>query len=256
MQWLAETSSAMNPEASDRLHVARTVPTCSTPRYADPTLEIQGIGRRVRALTAILAVVGSAIAATAGCSRTGLDPADFEAFAVTPTDAGLDVAVEPEPEAGPDAEPEAGDDASSHCVPAPEECNGKDDDCNGHVDDGIASIPCPGGGARYCVAGRMSACPERCEVCVPGSERVCFLSYCQYWAIQTCTADGRSFGVCREHAVPSECEASISTTSTVKLEQCCLDHGYCCLDVNDLDHDGDRKEMIGNCAAVTCDGAQ
>jgi hypothetical protein len=225
------------------------VPTCSDPRYADPTRKIQGI--------AALAVIGlaAALGATPGCARTGLDATDVEAFAVTPDDAGID-AVEPEPEAGPDAELEAGTDASGHCVPAPEQCNGRDDDCNGDTDDGIPAIPCPGGGERYCVAGRMSACPERCELCVPGSERICFLSYCEFWAVQTCTADGRSFGICREHGVPPECKP-FAKANSVKLEQCCIDNGYCCLDENDLDRDGNRREMLGNCTGVVCtDGAR
>src|SRR5262249_42252651 len=126
-----------------------------------------------------------------------------------------------------------------NCVPHDETCNGIDDDCNGEVDDGIAPIPCPGGGERYCVAGRFSECPTRCETCIPGSERVCFLSYCTYWAAQTCTADGRSWGVCRERHVPSECSGvATKNKDSPELEQCCIDKGYCCRDEYDLNHDG------------------
>lgn len=140
-----------------------------------------------------------------------------------------------------------------NCVPHDETCNGKDDDCNGQVDDGIAPVPCPGGGERYCVAGRMSACPTRCETCVPGSERVCFLSYCTYWAAQVCAADGRSFGVCRERSVPSECRSVAEQhKDSPELEQCCIDNGYCCRDEYDLDNDGNRSEMLGQCDDVSC----
>ena len=53
------------------------------------------------------------------------------------------------------------------CEPSEEICNGRDDDCDGRVDE-VPPVPCPGGGERYCVAGRMSQCPRRCDVCIPG----------------------------------------------------------------------------------------
>jgi hypothetical protein len=31
-----------------------------------------------------------------------------------------------------------------------------------------------------------------------------------------------------------------------------VDQGYCCVDVEDLDRDGDRREMLGRCDEVTC----
>lgn len=253
MQELVEPSSAPNPGKRSPNREARTVPTCAAPRYADPTREIQGIGAGARALRR--AAVSASLALFAvGCSRTGLDAMDAEPATATPIDGALDAPPEPQPEAGPDAAPGAGGDAGSRCVPRPEQCNGKDDDCNGLVDDGIAPIPCAGGGERYCIAGRMSACPQPCELCVPGSERVCFLSYCQYWAVQTCSSDGRSFGICREHVVPPECSAYATPDGTARLEQCCIDHGYCCLDESDLDHDGNRTEMLGSCSSVSCTG--
>jgi hypothetical protein len=143
---------------------------------------------------------------------------------------------------------------SPHCTPSTETCNGKDDDCNDRVDDGIPPVPCSGGGQQYCVAGRLSACPSRCDACVPGSERVCFHSYCTFWAVQACTADGKSFGICRETRVPSECaDVSDRYHESPQLEQCCIDKGYCCHDEFDLDHDGNRSEMLGSCDEVSCD---
>jgi hypothetical protein len=121
------------------------------------------------------------------------------------------------------------------------------------VDDDIVPVPCAGGGAQYCVAGRFSACPTRCEACVPGSERVCFKSYCTFWAVEKCAADGRSFSACRERLVPDEChDIALKYKDSVELEQCCLDHGYCCRDDHDLDHDGQIGEMIGRCEEVSC----
>ncbi len=191
-----------------------------------------------------------------GCSRTGLDANGFE----RPDEEGVDV------RAVADAEPMARSDAAldswvgieassdSRCVPAPETCNGRDDDCNGETDDGIAPVPCPNGGYRYCVGGRASACPTRCELCVPGSQRVCFISYCLYWGVQTCASDGRSFGPCREQRPPAECDATARAHgASPELEQCCIDHGYCCLDAYDLDGDGNRGDLVGSCGGVACE---
>jgi hypothetical protein len=139
------------------------------------------------------------------------------------------------------------------CQPQPETCNGRDDDCDGKVDEDLPPIPCPNGGNRYCVAGRLSECPRVCEVCRPGSQRVCYISYCTYWGAQTCASDGRSFGLCRERPVPPECESiAKSKRKSPELERCCIDNGYCCLDEHDLDGDGDRTEMLGRCGGVTC----
>ena len=143
--------------------------------------------------------------------------------------------------------------AKPSCTPHDETCNGIDDDCNGTVDDGLPPIPCAGGGEQFCVAGRYSACPKRCETCIPGTERVCFLSYCTFWAAETCAADGRSFGTCEERHVPPEC-ADVSSLhhDSAELEQCCVDNGYCCHDEYDLDGDGNRNEMLGRCDEVAC----
>ena len=138
------------------------------------------------------------------------------------------------------------------CTPSAETCNGQDDDCDGAVDN-LPAQACPGGGFRFCVAGRLSECPRRCEVCVPGSVRVCQNSFCSFWGEQECAADGQGFGHCREADVPPECAATASKFQDSKqLEQCCLDNGYCCLDQFDLDGDGNRREMVGACGDVIC----
>jgi hypothetical protein len=145
-------------------------------------------------------------------------------------------------------------DAGPACTPQTETCNGLDDDCNGKVDDGLPPIPCPNGGARYCVSGAYSECPQRCEVCVPGSERECFTTFCTFWGTQACASDGRSFGPCKESRfVPAECQAITDQAKhSPALEKCCIAQGLCCLDEFDLDGDGDRTEMLGRCESVTC----
>jgi hypothetical protein len=138
------------------------------------------------------------------------------------------------------------------CTPAPETCNGLDDDCNGQVDD-LPAVACAGGGFQYCVAGKLSSCPRSCEVCVPGSVRVCQNSYCTFWGEQECTADGQGFGPCREAKPPPRCAAiAAEEKDSAELEQCCIDDGYCCVDSHDLDGDGNEKEMLGACEGVRC----
>ncbi|HVU00754.1 MAG TPA: hypothetical protein VHE30_03350 [Polyangiaceae bacterium] len=214
-----------------------------------------------------LASCAAGLAVLAGCSRTGLVDLGRGRTPDETTTPGVDAGTDPPvvTDAGPDAQVllDSGTPPVTtskppptrvpNCTPSEEICNGKDDDCDGQVDEDLPSIPCAGGGDRYCVAGRMSACPTRCDACVPGSERVCFLSYCDFWAVQTCAADGKSFGVCREHRVPAECKAVASAhKDSPELEQCCIDNGYCCHDEHDLDNDGNREEMLGNCDEVSC----
>jgi hypothetical protein len=170
-----------------------------------------------------------------------------------PLERPIDVGRETEPEVSPPPPPPPPVDAGPVCHPNPETCNGLDDDCNGKVDDGLPAIPCPNGGERYCVAGKYSECPRRCEVCVPGSERECFTTFCTFWGTQSCTSDGRSFGPCKESTVPAECKGITDQAKhSPELEKCCIAQGLCCLDEFDLDNDGDRAEMMGRCDSVMC----
>jgi hypothetical protein len=203
-----------------------------------------------------LALVGAlcwALSATGGCGRTQLEPAsptDAATKADRPQDLGADLAEELPMDADEEHPVDAG---GPICVPAPEECNGKDDDCDERIDEQQPAIPCPNGGFRYCVGGSYSACRVRCEVCVPKSERICFRSFCTYLWIQTCSGDGYSFGDCIEAPVPRECEKiAKDKMRSRELEMCCLANNYCCRDELDLDGDGDTNEMLGRCEAVTC----
>ena len=214
--------------------------------------------------------------AACGGGRTALLDAATSDGAVGANDAAAimrDSARELRPEARPDLPVDTGPDLASDvvpdlmpgpdvplpyltpgCAPTTEICNGVDDDCDGVVDNDVPPIPCPGGGFRYCVGGRMSDCPTRCAVCVPGGQRVCFISYCTYWGLQTCAADGQSWGYCVERRpVPSVCAGVASSTKHSKeTEQCCIDNGFCCLDEFDLNGNGDHSDMVGRCGDVLC----
>jgi hypothetical protein len=251
----------------------------------------RGVQRAVRIPDAFgrLALV-CAVIALAACGRSQLDlsPAPLlpvvdaspvVEHAPAPPDAALEVAPDLAPDRAVDLAPEHGldlrpdvpqetapevappppppppppVDGGPACHPQPETCNGVDDDCNGKVDDGLPSIPCPNGGERYCVSGAYSECPRRCEVCVPGSERECFTSFCTFWGTQACASDGRSFGPCKESHPPAECEAiTDQAKKSPALEKCCIAQGLCCRDDFDLDGDGDVNEMMGRCDSVTC----
>jgi hypothetical protein len=227
------------------------------------------------------AALVAVVLAAAGCGRTQLDAFQPAVDAATPVDRPADVSDGPAdsprdlprdlppdlpPDMGMDRPPDMGTDlpvdrgtmsmpdAPPVCQPQPETCNGADDDCDGATDEDLPAIACPDGGNRYCVGGRYSDCPRRCDVCVPGSKRTCITSYCTFWGSQTCSADGRSFGRCDESRPPPECEETANKMMrSPELEMCCLTNGYCCVDEFDLDHDGDRTEMMGRCDAVVCD---
>jgi hypothetical protein len=210
-------------------------------------------------------VVAALLLSALACARTGLYPGDLDEGDVTSgsSGGGASAGQAASGSGGLAAQPLGGAQTSTAgrahvpmevpaCEPAAEACNGRDDDCNGAVDD-LPAEACPGGGFRFCVAGRLSECPRRCEVCVPGSWRVCQNSFCTFWGEQECAADGQGFGHCREADPPVECAGVAKAhQQSSELEQCCVDNGYCCLDEHDLDGDGNRKEMLGECRDVNC----
>jgi hypothetical protein len=196
-------------------------------------------------------------------TATGRD-SEPERAADAPPDAAPDRQRDAHPDSPPDLAPDRAPDLlfasdpppimTPGCSPSPETCNGIDDDCDGVVDNDIAPIPCPSGGYRYCVGGQISACPAKCAVCVPGGQRVCFISYCTYWGLQTCAADGQSWSYCVERRpVPAVCSSVASDKKhSRETEQCCIDNGFCCLDEFDLNGNGDTSDMIGRCGDVLC----
>jgi hypothetical protein len=173
-----------------------------------------------------------------GCSRSGLDLA--EDFPVPVLDAGM-------PDGDADGEPDAPV-AKDVVVAPPPPTPAPSDPCAN-----MPPIPCPGGGYQYCVAGAYSQCPQRCVACIPGSQRVCFLGYCNHWGIQTCSADGMSFNYCQEESPPGACDSlARADHASAALEQCCVDNGYCCADVFNLSGTGNTGGQVGQCSSVTC----
>jgi hypothetical protein len=188
-----------------------------------------------------------------GCGRTALEPTQPATADAGGVDHPRDLPAE-HTDGPPDLLPDKQPDRPT-CIPTGSEtCNGVDDDCNGVVDDNVQVIPCPGGGVRQCVGGAYSDCPRRCEVCVPGSKRTCITSFCTFWGNQECTADGMSFGPCKEAQPPPACaDVASQMQRSPELEKCCIRNGYCCVDEFDLDGDGDRTEMMGRCESIVCE---
>jgi hypothetical protein len=92
--------------------------------------------------------------------------------------------------------------------------------------------------------------PENC--CVAGTWRYCDTpTYCN-WGVQACTEDGRSWGSCTETSIPEAC-AGIDAWYSPATEQCCIDQGFCCQDMWDLDGDGDSWESLGVCDGIVCE---
>jgi hypothetical protein len=88
--------------------------------------------------------------------------------------------------------------------------------------------------------------------CVPGAERYCEDPGYPIWGTQRCLDDGVSWGPCDEIAMPpSPCDELAGWYSPA-AEECCVRSGFCCLDMWDLDGDGDTWESLGNCVDVIC----
>lgn len=171
-----------------------------------------------------------------------------EDAAVDDEDVGLDVA---EPDGSPEAEPDP--EAGPECEAEEEICDGEDNDCDGEIDEDIPPEPCTGSGSSRCVMGHWSECPQPCDVCVPGTVRQCFETYCTGWGVQTCATDGRSWNYCEEAPVPNACDDGFGWVDSVpSTEQCCIDEGFCCQDYWDLDGDGQTDDSVGTCYGIDC----
>lgn len=231
--------------------------------YVTRVVALPIVCQRSRSVAAVYLCL-CALLCAAACARTGLYPgelseSDTGSSGGSAGSGGVGVGGQPTkpiptntPPALDAGAPNVPSDEPPLCEPSAEECNGRDDDCNGAVDD-LQAEACPGGGFRFCVAGRLSECPKRCEVCVPGSVRICQNPFCTFWGEQECAADGQGFGNCREADPPPECAAvARKHEESRELEQCCIDNGYCCLDEHDVDRDGNRREMLGACEDIAC----
>jgi hypothetical protein len=88
--------------------------------------------------------------------------------------------------------------------------------------------------------------------CVAGAVRFCDTpQYCN-WGSQVCRTDGLDWGSCDElAAIPLECQG-IDYWYSPASEACCIDQGFCCQDMWDLNGDGDTWESLGNCADIVC----
>jgi len=198
-------------------------------------------------------LIAGLIAAAAGCGRTALEPRWDDSTADAGKDAPRDLPAEKK-DAPPDMPPDLPPDVPN-CVPrGDEECNGIDDDCNGLVDDGLLAIPCPNGGSRICLGGKLTECSKRCQICMAGSERTCITSFCTFWGSQTCNQDGMGFGSCKESQPPAVCKKiADKMMRSPELEKCCIENGFCCVDEFDLNGNGDTKEMLGRCDSIVCE---
>ncbi len=217
-------------------------------RLHGPSLVLGAVGAPgVRRLGAVVVVLLSACGGRVGLldgvpeRASGVDDAGVKAdppeAAAPSRDAAADAVASSPPAATTTASPTA---SSTPGAPA--------DPCAT-----MPPVPCPGGGYEYCVAGHYSACPSRCGVCVPGSSRVCFITYCKAWGVQTCSSDGLSFGYCQENSPPSQCQSiADDDKASPALEQCCIDSGNCCQDLYDLNGNGDTTDLIGSCSGTSC----
>jgi hypothetical protein len=139
-----------------------------------------------------------------------------------------------------DADSDLTTDGGSECppgieIPTNEFCpgDGLDNDCDGRVDEDCYD--------------EDTDC-----ICNPGSWRYCDTpDYC-LWGRQYCLDDQLVWGTCDEITdIPEVC-AAVESWYSPRAEACCLENGFCCQDMWDLDHDGDTWESLGNCEDIVC----
>jgi hypothetical protein len=76
------------------------------------------------------------------------------------------------------------------------------------------------------------------------------------WGTQACQPDGLEWGACEEvSAIPSEC-AAVDGWYSPTAEACCVEQGFCCQDMWDLNENGDSWESLGNCVDIACKAAR
>lgn len=97
---------------------------------------------------------------------------------------------------------------------------------------------------------------ETCEgcVCTPGSWRysVDDGGYGSLWAIPYCNEDGSGWGRTYEiPAIPEPCDL-IDHWYSPPAQECCIEQGWCCQDMWDMDSDGDIWESLGRCPDPIC----
>ncbi len=89
-------------------------------------------------------------------------------------------------------------------------------------------------------------------LCVAGAWRYCDTpTYCR-WGVQHCNPSGMSWGACIETSLPAAC-APIDGWYSPDAEACCIEQGFCCQDMWDLDMDGDTWESLGDCTDILCE---
>lgn len=87
-------------------------------------------------------------------------------------------------------------------------------------------------------------------LCVAGAWRYCDTpTYCR-WGIQHCAPSGLRWGACVETSPPVECNGE--SWYSPEAETCCVEQGFCCQDMWDLDMDGDTWESLGDCTDIVC----
>ena len=72
------------------------------------------------------------------------------------------------------------------------------------------------------------------------------------WGLQYCASDGTVWERCDEVVIPTQC-AAIDYWYSPAAQACCVDNGFCCQDVWDLDGDDNVIEELGDCIDIVCE---